>query len=57
MRKFLFCDAKIRPECLMKNNLCCLACQKVIECTALNKKTKPCLEKHFDEDEICEFSI
>jgi hypothetical protein len=53
-----FCSGTLRPSCLKETNLCCLHCDVISKCQALNrKKVKPCTSKNCTLDENCEFSI
>lgn len=53
-----FCSATLRPDCLKPTNLCCLHCNVISKCSAINtKKVKPCTAANCTLDENCEFSI
>ncbi len=59
------CSATIRPSvCKLENNLCCLSCEFVKECTDKIKADKtlkiralPCTLANFDEIDFCEFGV
>lgn len=56
MNQLIFCNAKIRPECILNTNLCCVICEFREQCTIQNQKIKPCTS--YDEDEgNCQFLI
>lgn len=54
-----FCSATIRPSgCLKKNSICCLHCDKSVQCETINHKgTKPCNFKTMSFEEECPYSI
>ncbi len=54
-----FCSAEIRPSgCLKKNSICCLHCDRTVECEVIEHKgTKPCTLDTASYEEVCPFSI
>jgi hypothetical protein len=57
MNKQIFCNASLRPNCILNTNLCCLVCSVKEDCYLQCGKVKPCDPTDYDENEPCEFLI
>lgn len=53
----IFCNASLRPNCILNTNLCCLVCNVKEDCYLQCGKVKPCKPEDYDESEPCEFLI
>lgn len=54
--KLIFCNAQLRPNCILNTNLCCLVCDRKEECWKQCGKVKPC-EPDQDDEIPCSFLI
>ena len=56
-KDLIFCNATIRPNCLLSTNLCCLVCQQIEDCRTQCGKVKPCEPDEDLDDDGCEYLI